>query len=93
MKFFSEVQVQELNVVLALVFLLCASVSRVSFYSGILYQEVGRSFALCSCVRSGKFASKIFKSVKSRKICTREVFLPPFGAGNLVLLQAMCTNQ
>lgn len=40
MNFFSEVQVQELNVVLALVFLLCASVSRVSFYSGILYQEV-----------------------------------------------------
>lgn len=42
-----------------------------------------------SCARSGKFASKILKGVKSRKIGTGEVVLPPFGVGNLVLLQAM----
>lgn len=40
MKSFSEVQLPGLNVVMPLVFFLCARVSCVSFYSGILYQEV-----------------------------------------------------
>lgn len=46
-----------------------------------------------SCVGSGKFASKILKSVKSKKISTGEGFLLPFSVGNLVLLQAMWTGQ
>lgn len=94
MKGFSEIWLPGLNVVLPLVFFLCATVS---FYSGILYQEVTPLLWVMvfyiSCVRSDKFAPKIFKSVKSSKICTGKVFLPPFGVGNLVLLQAMCTNQ
>lgn len=46
-----------------------------------------------SCVGSGKFASKIFKSLKSKKISTREGFLLAFVVGNLVLLQAMWTDE